>query len=270
MSFKPTNEQLIDFVYGNLSETERLQIEHAMVKDASIKEQVNAINESRSFLHNIEEQEVLEPEQFIWELTKSQKTQSVIWPITAIAASLTLLLIVAYATQFRISYGSFELAFGKKVQAEIPQNLTSVQVQEMINHSIESNNVSMVTQIEEVKSGFETQLAANNKLQLKDMKRIALDMKELPKEQVQVYLAQLSESNRVMINNFFAATAVEQKEYMNTILANFFEYVDTQRKDDYYVLQNNIKELEYKNVLKTKETDQILSSILTTVNGGSL
>ena len=30
MSFEPTNEQLIDFAYGNLPETERLQVEQAI------------------------------------------------------------------------------------------------------------------------------------------------------------------------------------------------------------------------------------------------
>lgn len=270
MSFKPTNEQLIDFVYGSLSETERLKVEHAIKQDASISEQVKALQESRSFLHNLEDEEVLEPERFIWELTQKQHKQRVLWPITAIAASFTLLLIVAYATQFRVSYGSFELAFGNSALKELPQNITSDQVQTMINRSIVSNNVNFVAQLDDAKSEFEAQLVANNKLQLKDMRRIAANYKELPKEEVESYLAQLSESNRTMVNDFFTASAVEQQDYMNSILIDFFEFIDTKRKDDYQVLQANIDDLEYKNERKTQETDQVIASILTSVNNRSI
>lgn len=270
MSFKPTNEQLIDFVYGSLSETERLKVEHAIKQDASISEQVKALQESRSFLHNLEDEEVLEPERFIWELTQKQHKQRVLWPITAIAASFTLLLIVAYATQFRVSYGSFELTFGNATSTELPQNITSDQVQTMINRSIVSNNVNFVAQLDDAKSEFEAQLVANNKLQLKDMRRIAANYKELPKEEVESYLAQLSESNRTMVNDFFTASAVEQQDYMNSILIDFFEFIDTKRKDDYQVLQANIDDLEYKNERKTQETDQVIASILTSVNNRSI
>lgn len=270
MSFEPTNEQLIDFVYGNLPETERLKIEQAIEENGSIKEQIEALSESRSFLNNLEDEEVLEPDRFIWELSKKQQKQRMLWPITAVAASLTLLLLVAYATQFKVSYGTFELAFGETEPVVMPAAMTSQQVQDMINQSIVSNNVSFVAQLDDTKFDFEARLMANNKLQLKDMHRIAAKSKELPDGQVQEYLVQLNETNRTMVNDFFTASAVEQKDYMNSILTDFFEFVDTKRKDDYYVLRASIDDLEYKNEQKTQETDQILSSILTTVNGGSM
>lgn len=269
MSFEPTNEQLIDFVYGNLPESERLQVEQAIKQDRSVKEQVEVLNESRSFLHNLEDEEILEPDRFIWELTKKQQKQRTLWPIIAVAASLTLLLVVAYATQFRVSYGSFELAFGDTTPVELPQSLTNDQVQAMINKSIVTNNVDFVARLDNTKSEFESKLVANNKLQLKDMHRIAANSKELPEEQVRAYLSQLSEANRTMVNDFFTASAVEQQEYMDSILTDFFDYVDTRRKDDYHVLQANIDDLEYKNEMKTQETDQVIASILTSVNTGS-
>lgn len=270
MSFEPTNEQLIDFVYGNLPETERLQVEQAISSNASVKKQVEDLSESRSFLHNLEDEEILEPDRFIWELTKKQNKQRALWPITAVAASLTLLLVVAYTTQFRVSYGSLELAFRNTAQVEMPPTLTNKQVQEMINQSIVANNVDFVSQLDNSKSEFEAKLAANNKLQLKDMHRIAANSKELPKEQVQAYLAQLSESNRTMVNDFFTASAVEQKDYMNSMLTDFFAYMDEQRRDDYNVLQTNINDLEYKSDRKTEETDQVIASILTTVGDASM
>jgi len=270
MSYKPTNEQLIDFVYGNLPETERLKVDQALKQDASLKEQVDSINESRSFLHNMEDAEVIEPEQFMWELSKKQQKQRSLWPITAVAASLTLLLLVAYATQFNVSYGSFELAFGNTTPTEPPQTLTNDQIQNMINRSIVANNVNFVAQLDDTKSEFESRLVANNKLQLKDMRRIVANSKELPKEQVQAYLTQLSDVNRTMVDEFFTASVVEQKDYMNSILTDFFEYVNEQRRDDLNVLQTNINDLEYKNDIKTQETDQVIASILTTVGGASM
>jgi hypothetical protein len=270
MSFEPTNEQLIDFVYGNLPESERLQVELAIEQDKSVKEQVKALNESRSFLHNLEDEEILEPDKFIWELTRKHQKQRILWPISAIAASFTLLLVVAYFTQFRVSYGLFQLAFGDITPTELPQSLSNEQVQNMINKSIVANNVDFIAQLDDTKSEFEAKLVANNKLQLKDMQRIAANSKELPKAQVESYLSQLNETNRTMVNDFFTASAVEQKEYMNTILTDFFEYMDSQRKEDYNVLQTNIDDLEYKNYQKTRETDQVIASILTTVGGGSM
>ncbi len=266
MSFEPTNEQLIDFVYGNLPEAERLQVAQAIKQDTSVKERVASLTVSKSFLHNLEDEEILEPDKFIWELSKKQQKQQTIWPVTAVAASLTLLLLVAYATQFSVSYGSFQLVFGNPTPTQLPQTLTNKQIQGMINKSIIANNVNFVAQLDDTKSEFEAKLVANNKLQLKDMHRIAANSKKLPEEQVQAYLAQLNESNRTMANDFFTASAVEQKDYMNSILTDFFEYVDTKRKDDFYTLQANIDNIEYKNQLKTQETDQVIASILTSVN----
>jgi len=102
------------------------------------------------------------------------------------------------------------------------------------------------------------------------MRRIAANSKEIPKEQVQAYLTQLSDVNRTMVDEFFTASAVEQKDYMNSILTDFFEYVNEQRRDDLNVLQTNINDLEYKNNVKTQETDQVIASILTTVGGASM
>lgn len=269
MSFEPTNEQLIDFVYGNLPAAERLEIEKAINENDAVKHEVKALKESRSFLHNLEDEELLEPERFIWELSKKHQKRNLVWPITAIAASLTLLIVVAYATQFRVSYGSFELAFGN-TPIETPNLLTDKQVQDMIDKSIVSNNVNLVAGLDEVKSEFEAKLVANNKLQLKDMERIAANSKELPKAQVQAYLAQLSDANRTMIDEFFTASAVEQQDYINGILIDFFEYVDTKRKEDFQILQANIEDVDYKNEIKTQETDQVIATILTTVGGRSM
>ncbi len=270
MSFKPTNEQLIDFVYGNLPETERLQIEQAINEDASIRAEVEALNGSRSFLHNLEDEEVLEPERLIWEVTSKKEKKSAIWPILAVAASLTLLLMIGYATQFKVSYGGFELAFGNTAPVEQPNALTNQQVQEMINRSIVANNIDFVTQLDEAESEFKAQLAANNKLQRRDMKRIAANSKELPKAQVDAYIAQLSDANRTIINDFFEVSALKQQDYVNSILTDYFEYMDQKQKDGFRVLQANIEDVDFKNDMRTQQTDQVIASILTTVGGGSM
>ncbi len=270
MSFKPTNEQLIDFVYGNLPEAARLKIEQAIKKDASIRAEVEALNGSRSFLHNLEDEEVLEPEKLIWELTAKQQKRRSIWPILAVAASLILLFLVGYATQFRVSYGGFELAFGNAVPVEQAEGLTNQQVQEMINKSIVANNVDFVAQLDATKSEFKVKLAANNKLQLKDMQRIAANAKELPKAQIDAYLVQLSDANRTMINDFFEVSSLQQQDYVNSILTDYFEYMDQKRKDDFLVLQANIEDVDYKNDIRTQQTDQVIASILTSVGGSSM
>ncbi len=270
MNFKPTNEQLIDFVYGNLPEADRLQIEQAIKEDASIRAEVGALNRSRSFLHNLEDEEVLEPERLLWELTAKQKKGKSIWPILAVAASLILLLVVGYATQFKISYGGFELAFGNTVPVTQAEGLTNQQVREMIKKSIVAINIDFVAQLDATKSEIKSQMAANNKLQLKDMKRIAANAKELPKAQVDAYLAQLSDANRAIINDFFEVSSLQQQDYVNSILTDYFEYMDQKRKDDFRVLQASIEDVDYKNDMRTQETDQVIASILTTVGGGSM
>lgn len=269
MSFEPTKEQLIDFVYGTLPEAERLKVEEAMKQNSNVKKEVDALNQSRAFLGNLEDEEVLEPDRFIWELTKRQHKQRSIWPAVAVAASLSLLLITAYLTKLHVTVGAFELAFGN-TPTEMPQQLSADQVQNMINKSITSNNVQLVSQIDDVKSDFKTQLAANNKLQLKDMQRIAANYKEIPEDQVKAYLDQLSESNRTMINDFFVTSAKKQNEYMNSILTDFYAFVDNQRQEDLKAIQANFTDLEYKNRLQDQQTDQILASIITTANNSSM
>lgn len=271
MSFKPTNEMLIDFVYGNLPEASKAQVEEAIKQDATLKQEVDELIEARTFLGRATEEEVLMPEQFSW-ATGKKGNASFLWPVIGVAASITVMLLVGYFTRFSISYGAFNLGFGQPQPAVQP--LSAQQVKSMINAAITTNNIHTVAQIngakKELQSEFETQLAANTKLQRQDMYRIAASAKELPKEEIQGYLAQLSENNRTMINDFFATSALKQQEYMNTILTDFYAFVDHQRKQDLQLIQASLNELDYKNEIKTKQTDQILANIITTVNNGSM
>jgi len=67
------------------------------------------------------------------------------------------------------------------------------------------------------------------------------------------------------VKDYFQLTSTEQKQYIENLLVDFAKYLQQQRNDDLQFVQTRMNSLEQNTDILKQETEQILSSIITSV-----
>ena len=71
------------------------------------------------------------------------------------------------------------------------------------------------------------------------------------------------------VKDYFAMTSAVQKTYIENLLVDFADYLQQQRNNDLQLVQMKMNSLEKDTDIFKQETEQILTSIITTVGGSS-
>ena len=219
-------------------------------------------------LGTIEDEEVIAPK--LNNLSSGKEKHSSIpnsmWVILGVAASLSLIMVVGYLTQFQISYSNQGLraGFGNKIDQPL-ELLTSNDVEQLIEAQLSQERQAWSENVQRIETNFKEQLEQNQAVQLTQMSRLAKANKVMPNEDIVAFVDQLKMENRAQLETFFDASAQEQEKYMKEVLNEFFKYLGEQRKEDMKFIQANLLEINSVTDERQQETDKILSSIITTV-----
>ena len=128
MSYKPTNEDLTAYLYGELSPEKKAQIDDYLKSHPEVKEELQTLETTRMAMADWTDEEVPEPAPFLMAETNSE------WiycrKYLAIAATLLLVITAGWASGFSLQYneGGFQMAFG-----DIQNGLTEEQVADLLN-----------------------------------------------------------------------------------------------------------------------------------------
>jgi hypothetical protein len=160
MNYKPNESELMAYLYGELEGEARLKVEQYLALHEDERRALENLKSVSNLLGGVKDKEVIAPPIFI-----GDAKQRYFWDvpyfktIMSIAASLLLIMTVAYftGTQIKMSDNEFKISFGKQsevIPAEKQEvkpteaSLTATQVQEMINSSLATNNESLQTSFE--------------------------------------------------------------------------------------------------------------------------
>ena len=83
--------------------------------------------------------------------------------------------------------------------------------------------------------------------------------------QIQQYVASLQTQNMQLVKDYFQLTSGEQKDYIENLLVDFAKYLQQQRNDDLQIVETRLNSIEQNTNVFQQETEQILSSIISTV-----
>jgi hypothetical protein len=67
------------------------------------------------------------------------------------------------------------------------------------------------------------------------------------------------------VKDYFQLSTGEQKQYIENILVDFAEYLEQQRNNDLQLVQTQLNSLQQNTDIFKQETEQILTSIISTV-----
>lgn len=265
MSYKPEESKLIAYLYDELSEKEKREVEEYLSGNDEAREELDELKTTRSLLSGIKDKEVDVPSFSFNNGSKVVVDQGItfnFWKKSlAIAASIALILFIGYLTEVRVTVGGegFEMAFGDSSNSYDEQ-----QVEQMIANAIARNNqeisndltntrASLMEVVNENHQQLKTQLVDQNSYSGVDEK-----LSDQKREFLQLFKQMLENSE------------LDQKKYTDEVITDFAIYLDIQRQNDLEVIQTRFDNLKDNTELNQIQTNEILANLISTVEQPSL
>lgn len=272
MSWKPSEPEIIDYLYGELSPDKKEEMEKFIKENPEFSKELDSVRLTIGLLPNVEDEEVIPPVPLAGISGNNVvpiSSRRWVYPIS-IAASIAAILLVGYFTNFSISIGGqgFSLGFNKPVK-EV-NSLDEAQVQALIDKNNNLREAEWYSKLEAAETGFSTNLQEERTITDGKIYRLAQNKPEIDEEQVLTFLSQLKDENEKMMKSYYESSAEEQQEYMRNVLIEFSSYMDQQRQNDMQFIQANMLNLKSSTDQKQEETNKILANIITTVNQNSV
>ncbi len=273
MSYKPDESTLISYLYGELDAKESEKVQRYLETHPDELKHLQSLMGVQEMLGKVEEKEVIAPPVFMDDEPRSQSVwfNGYVKTAMGIAASFLLVLVAAKLLGTEINYSQSELKIsfgGKKVEQSIQQTqnltLTSEQVQQMINSSLEKNNETIAASLEEnqkeLNKAIRNNLAVNSGKIDGLMKTASL----ASQDQMRAFVSSLQAENVKTVREYMQLSSSEQSKYMEGLLVDFTKYLNEQRRLDLQLVQSRISSMEQNTDQFKQETEQILASIINT------
>ena len=275
MGTEDFNKELITYLYDEMSTEERQQFEIAMEKNPELKREFENLKEMRKGLAQIQDKEVMEPF-FLWGKQGSDSWASMFKrrnllmfkPFIAVAASLVIVLLIGYLTYFTITYQvqSLYIGFNKANTTGSEASYTQQQVAAMVNAEIAKNNAYIFSKLTETENNIDTRFASLESKQNTLMTPSYAASDVVTKKELDIFLSNVRSNNLKVLQTYLQSSSVQQQDYFQAVLTEFSDYMENQRKEDLRLIRRSLITLQENQQTQKEETDQMLASILTTVN----
>lgn len=272
MAYKPSEQDLMAYLYNEVEGEEKIAIEKYLLENADARLELEKLKSLRSIMGQVKDKEVIAPPIFVGEHQQPFYKAPYFKTIISIAASLLIVILAGKFSGLQIGYHDQELkiSFGEikaqPVQPAPVQNMLSEQdVQKMINNSLAQNNQVMQTSWTETQNKLNASIVKNLAVSSLKIDKLVKESSQASQNQIREFVAGMQTENMRLVKNYFQLNSSEQKQYIEGLLVDFSKYLQQQRNDDLQVVQTQLKSLENNTDLFKQETEQILTSIITTV-----
>lgn len=273
MAYKATEQELMAYLYGELEGAEKEAIEKYLLENADARAELEKLKALRSLMANVKDKEVIAPPLFLGDnQRKGLLDTPYIRTILSIAASLLFLILVGRLVDLRIGWTDNALSIGfgtppTPVQHSVAstQTLTQAEVEEMIKNALAQNNVTLQTNWEETQRTLDKSISRNLDVNSAKIDRLVKESSAASQEQIREYVSGMQTENMKLVKSYFQLSSTEQKQYIEGLLVDFSKYLQQQRNDDLQIVQTQLKSLQQNTDLFKQETEQILTSIISTV-----
>ncbi|MEI9922132.1 MAG: hypothetical protein WDO14_25540 [Bacteroidota bacterium] len=253
MSYRPDENILISWLYGELDEVEKAKVEKYFQENPDKLKEMQQLGGVKDTMSKIQDKEVIAPPIFM----DGDIKVIPIWKtgyfrvVTTIAASFLLIIVFARLLSMNVSYSNSELriSFGERKKAG--QQLTAMEVQKMIDDSSKKNQTELDAAIK--------QTLASNTQQINDLVRQASNAS---KADIRSFVTSLREQNATQMRDYLQLSATDQRKYTDNLVMEFSKYLQEQRNQDLNMFSTRFSKLEQNTDELTTQTEQILASII--------
>ncbi len=269
MSYKPDEVTLINYLYGELSTEERRQVEKYLKENPEEAKTIAGFVDTRSIIATYDDKEVIPP--VMLQDNHARITGGAggkYWKIPlAIAASISLLLLVGYFTGFDASLSNEGLNVSFRNDKPKPgESLTLEQMEQLIHKAMEQNLVEQKNEFSHFKEQLHSDYVHVLKDQRSQLTRMVKSQLDQDKDELKKYATSLDERNAELISQYFSTAGIEQQNYMKNLLVDFTNYLEEQWVQDRDFYLNRLIDLKLATDLQQQETEQLLSAIIKSVN----
>lgn len=269
MSYKPDESVLMAYLYGELSGEEKSAVEKYLKENPTAMKELESLQHIRKMLAAVSDKEVIAPP-----IVVEDSKQRFFWnapyfkTISAIAASLLLLMVAGKMLDIQVNYSGNEVSmrFGKpatdKIVETLPQGLTTEQVQKMINSSMLQNNKIVQASLNETQDKLDASIRKNMAMNSTRVNNLVQEASRASQDEIRRFVATLQDQNQQVVKDYFQLSTNEQQTYIEGLLVNFSKYLQQQRKNDLEVIQTRLVSVEQNNSVFKQEAEQILASII--------
>lgn len=263
------NKSIIDYLYGEMGHAEKKEFEQQMAGDPDLMKEIAALKSIRGDLSVLEDKEVMEPFS-IWGHTRTGRIRSgnqrkpiLLKPITAIAASLVLMMLVGFATNFSLSLNKdgLHLGFDKARDTGSQPSLTEMEVQRMLSEEIQKNNNLLLASMD----GNATS-SRLSKLEKSIKETQDLNKEMITKKYLDQFVTDMEDRNGLLLQEYLSQASSQQQAYFKTMLTQFSEYLQDQRVEDLNMIQSELLQLNYTQTQQKIATEEVLAGLITKVN----
>lgn len=274
MSYRPDEKDWMAYIYGELDGAEKEKFEQYLLENEEARKELQKYHGLQKMMGLIEDKEVIAPpivlgdnrQRFIWDAPYFKT-------IVSIAASLLIIILVGKltGTQLVMNGNEVKLSFGepKQIQQEkinlAQVTLTEEQVQKMINTSLQNNNEVLAESWKDNEKKLSASIRQNLAVNSSKVDALLKEAATASQDQIRGFVSSMQQENRQMVKDYFQLSTTEQKTYIENLLVDFADYLQQQRNNDLQLVQMRMNSLEKNTDVFKQETEQILSSIITTV-----
>jgi hypothetical protein len=274
MSYKPDERDFMAYLYNEMESPEKEKFERYLLENPEAQKNLAGFQRLSHMMGAVKDKEVIAPPIVIGDVNpKFNWNAPYLKTILSIAASLILIILVGRVAgiQASIADNEFRLSFGTPKETpsktETSSSLTAQEVQTMINSSLNDNNIAMQTNWKQTQEKLDASVRTNLAVNSAKINELVKQASSASQDQIRQFVAGMQSENSQVMKDYFQLTSTEQKKYIENLLVDFAKYLQQQRTDDLQLVQSRLNNLEQNTDMFKQETEQILSSIITSVGG---
>jgi hypothetical protein len=275
MSFKPSHEDWMAYLYNECEDGLKEKIEAYLKNNVEAQQEFAQLKKMRSVLSSVKDKEVIAPSIVIAESSKASIWHVPYWKtVASIAASLLIVMLCAkfLGLRLEINQQAISLRFGTekdlpvvehtKADSQDQSTLTSAEVQDMINAALAQNNQTMEVSWQQTQRKLDASLRENLANTSSKIDQLVRESSLASQAQIQDFVATMQAENMQTVKSYFQLSSAEQKSYVEGLLVDFAKYLQQQRQDDLQLVQTRINSMQKNTDVFKQETEQILTSLI--------
>ncbi len=264
MNDKPSEVEVIAYLYGELEGEEKLKLDRYFMEHPEEWQKVQRLQDTREVMSRVEEKEVIAPPVLMNEDSSTVSFWKSSWTrqVMAIAAGLVVVLVSARLLDLHISYSDQELRIGFGAQPSSGATLTAEQVQRMIDRSNEAEQSLIETQLSASQAKLDKTIQETLTSNGRQMQALANQVTAASQSQIREFVATLTRDQLTQMRDYVQLSAADQRKYADNLVTDFAKYLREQRTQDLNMYQTRFSRLEQTADEWKTETEQILASII--------
>ncbi|MEM0939647.1 MAG: hypothetical protein AAF600_06340 [Bacteroidota bacterium] len=255
MSYKVDESKLMDYLYGELSDKEKKQMERYLQENETASAEFEALKEVQTVLGRVKDRETEVPH-FTFPQPSVVVSDARLTPwwryAMGLAASIALLFLMGYLTSLRISIndGGVQIAFGKN-DSQSNQTYSKEDVENIVQRLLASNNEIIEEKLDQSEGAI--------------IQKISQDKFLMNADTLNEYLAKLWNLDQETLMGIVENSEQHQKKYTDEMLRSLAIYLDVQRQNDLELIQARFENFENNAEYNQRQTNQILTNLIGTV-----